>query len=138
MSPRKRSPRKRSPRKRSYLGRKMRRGPRGGWYIIKNKKKIYVPHSFLGEKKQIQHSRQGRSNVSKYKKEGVSKDKFCGPAGDAVSGSYPVNTKKRCSAALSYARFAPNPCGIARCVHEKCPPTVGKYSKLMKKCNVRD
>ncbi len=126
-------PRKRSsPRK--YQNRVIRTGDRGGKYILKNGKKIYVPHSFLGEKKQKQVSRRGRSNVSKYKKEGVPKNKFCGPAGGAVSGSYPVNTKKRCSAALSYARFAPDPCGIARCVRKKCPKTVGRSSRLMKKC----
>ena len=139
MSPRKTSRKRKSPRKsspRKYLGRKIRLGTRGGKFIIKNGKKIYVPHSVLGEKKQKQYSRRGRSNVSKYKKEGVRK--FCGPAGGAVKGSYPVNTKKRCSAALSYARFAPDPCGIARCVHRKCSPTVGRSSKLMKKCTLRD
>ena len=128
-------PRK-SPRK--YHGIYIRTGPREGKFIIDGGKKIYVPRAFLGEKKQIQHSRRGRSNVSKYKKERVPKNKFCGPAGGSVKGSYPVNTKKRCSAALSYARFSPNPCGIARCVHRKCPTTVGRSSKLMKKCVLRD
>jgi hypothetical protein len=49
---------------------------------------------------------------------------------------FPVNTKKRCSAALSYARYAPEPCDIARCVRRHCKkyPTVGMYSKLMQKC----
>jgi hypothetical protein len=49
---------------------------------------------------------------------------------------YPVNTKKKCSAALSYARYAPDPCKIARCVSRNCKkyPNVGKYSKLMKEC----
>lgn len=49
---------------------------------------------------------------------------------------FPVNTKKRCSAALSYARYAPEPCQIARCVQKHCKkyPTVGKYSKLIKDC----
>ena len=79
--------------------------------------------------------RGGRSNVSKYEKEGVPKNKFCGPAGGAVKGSYPVNTTRRCSAALSYARLAPNPCGIARCVRRKCPAAVGRSSKLMRTCN---
>ena len=52
---------------------------------------------------------------------------------------YPVNTKKRCSAALSYARYAPSPCRIARCVKKNCSskyPSVGKTSKLMKKCKI--
>lgn len=50
---------------------------------------------------------------------------------------YPVNTKKKCSAALSYARYAPEPCKIARCVEKNCKkkyPTVGSYSKLVKDC----
>jgi len=124
-------------RKDMYDGRKIRTGPNGGKYIIKNGKKRYVPHNFLGEKKQKQHSRDGISNVSKYKKEKVPKSKFCGPTGGAAKGSYPVNTKKRCSAALSYARFAPDPCGIARCVNKKCSKDVGRNSKLMQKCNIR-
>ena len=53
---------------------------------------------------------------------------------------YPVNTKKRCSSALSYARYAPSPCRIARCVKKNCSkkyPSVGKTSKLMTKCNIK-
>jgi hypothetical protein len=53
----------------------------------------------------------GGSNVGKYKK-----GPFCGPAGGAPKGSYPVNTLKRAKAALSYARHAPNPAGIRKCV----------------------
>lgn len=60
----------------------------------------------------------GSSNVGKYKK--VSKKEFCGPAGGAAEGTYPVNSKKRCSAALSYAHNAPNPKGIRECVKRKC------------------
>lgn len=60
----------------------------------------------------------GSSNVGKYKK--VSKGDFCGPSGGAAPGTYPVNTKKRCSSALSYARHAPNPAGIRACVKRKC------------------
>ena len=49
---------------------------------------------------------------------------------------YPVNTEKRCSAALSYARHAPDPCKIAECVKKNCRkyPNVGKSSKLLKSC----
>ena len=52
---------------------------------------------------------------------------------------FPVNTKKRCSAALSYARYAKSPCRIARCVNRHCKkyPTVGTHSKLMRRCRVR-
>ena len=53
----------------------------------------------------------GGSNVGKHKT-----GPFCGPAGGAPKGSYPVNTKKRAIAALSYARHAPNPAGIKDCV----------------------
>ena len=52
----------------------------------------------------------GGSNVGKYKK-----GPFCGPAGGAPKGSYPVNTCGRVAAAKSYARHAPNPAGIKRC-----------------------
>lgn len=61
----------------------------------------------------------GGSNVGKYKK--VKKGDFCGPAGDAPAGSYPVNSKKRARAALAYAHNAPNPSGIKKCVHSKFP-----------------
>tara|TARA_B100000886_G_C20409508_1_gene486368 strand:+ start:865 stop:1359 length:495 start_codon:yes stop_codon:yes gene_type:complete len=121
----------------TYQGKKIKIGPNGGKYIISNGKKRYVPHDYLGEKKQKHYSKDGKSNVSKYKKEKIPKDKFCGPSGGAAQGSYPVNTRKRCSAALSYARFAPNPCGIARCVNRKCPKDIGSSSALMKKCKVR-
>jgi hypothetical protein len=52
---------------------------------------------------------------------------------------FPVNTKKRCSAALSYARYAPEPCQIARCVQRHCKkyPTVGTHSKLIKDCDAK-
>ena len=111
-----------------YKNRKVRIGPKGGKYILVRGEKRYVP-------KKKHHSRDGRSNVGKYKN--VSRRKFCGPAGGAARGSYPVNTRKRCSAALSYARFAPKPCGIARCVQRKCPKDVGKSSKLMRRCTRR-
>ena len=70
--------------------------------------------------------RRGSSSVGSYKK--VSKGDFCGPSGGAAPGTYPVNTKKRCSAALSYARNAPNPAGIRACVKRKCkrPPSKKK------------
>ena len=49
---------------------------------------------------------------------------------------FPVNTKKKCSAALSYARYSPDPCKIARCVQRNCKkyPTVGSKSKLIEEC----
>lgn len=60
----------------------------------------------------------GGSNVGEYKK--VSKKSFCGPSGKAPEGSYPVNTAKRCRAALAYARNALDPEGIKKCVYRKC------------------
>lgn len=68
----------------------------------------------------------GSSNVGEYK--GVSKGSFCGAAGGSSKYSYPVNTKKRAHAALAYARNAPNPEGIKRCVKSKYP-SMGKSSK---------
>ena len=52
---------------------------------------------------------------------------------------FPVNTKKKCSAALSYARYAPDPCKIARCVQRNCKKysTVGSHSKLIEECKKR-
>ena len=68
----------------------------------------------------------GGSNVGEYK--GVKKKSFCGPSGGAPSGSFPVNSKKRARAALSYAHNAPKPAGIRACVKRKFP-SVGKNSK---------
>jgi len=59
----------------------------------------------------------GGSSVGKYK--GVKT--FCGPAGGAPKGSFPVNTRKRAVAALAYARNAPNPAGIKACVCRHYP-----------------
>lgn len=59
----------------------------------------------------------GCSNKGKYSD--VPPDMFCGPAGGACRGTYPVNTPQRARAALSYARHAPNPEGIRQCVYKK-------------------
>jgi hypothetical protein len=67
--------------------------------------------SILDATKKKPQDRPGGSNVGKYK--GVKK--FCGPAGGAPKGSYPVNSCGRVAAAKSYARHAPNPGGIKRC-----------------------
>lgn len=72
----------------------------------------------------------GSSNVGKYKN--VAKKDFCGPAGGAAPGSYPINTKKRARAALAYAHNAPNPAGIRKCVKKKYP-SIGKNTKKAKK-----
>ena len=59
----------------------------------------------------------GCSNMGKYPN--VAADDFCGPAGGSCPRTYPVNTRQRARAALSYARHAPNPSGIKRCVRNK-------------------
>ena len=63
----------------------------------------------------------GGSNAGKYP--GVKS--FAGPSGGAPEGSYPINTRKRAKAALSYARHAPNPSGIRKAVHRKYPSLGG-------------
>ncbi len=70
-----------------------------------------------GEEKKLE-KKPGGSNVGEYKK--VGKKDFCGPSGGSPKGSYPVNSKKRCKAALAYAHNAPNPSGIRSCVKRKC------------------
>ncbi len=57
----------------------------------------------------------GCSNQRKYINSGIPESQFCGPAGGACPYTYPVNTRKRARAALSYARHAPNPEGIKEC-----------------------
>lgn len=82
-------------------------------------KKVAVAKGVKEPKKKVAAARKkpGGSNVGEYAK--VSKKKFCGPAGNAPEGSYPVNTKKRAKAALAYAHNAPNPKGIKACVKRK-------------------
>lgn len=61
----------------------------------------------------VKKGRGGCSNKGKYKN--VSPDLFCGPEGGSCPGTYPVNTPRRARAALSYARYAPDPEGIKAC-----------------------
>ncbi len=69
----------------------------------------------------------GSSSVGKYKK--VEKKEFCGASGGSSKYSYPVNSKKRCRAALAYAHNAPNPSGIKACVKRKCKSLIKKFGK---------
>lgn len=71
----------------------------------------------------------GSSNAGKYK--GVKPSNFAGAAGGASKYSYPINTKKRARAALSYARNAPNPMGIKNKVYKKYP-SLNPKKKSMK------
>ncbi len=84
-----------------------------------NRIKISKGQTVARGKLQDIKSKPGGSNVGKYK--GISKSEFAGPAGGAPQGSYPINTKKRAKAALSYAHNAPNPSGIKRKVYAKYP-----------------
>ena len=115
---------------------RIRQGPRGGLYTLSNTgRKEYLSHKQLGLPKKKQVSRNGRSNVGRYR--GLPFHVFCGPAGGAAKGSFPVNSQRRCRAALSYARFAPRPCGISRCAMAKARQhgwKCGKSSSLVKKC----
>lgn len=77
------------------------------------------------EDKEGSQDKPGGSNAGKYKTKGP----FCGPAGGAPKGSYPVNTSKRAKAALSYAKHAPNPSGIRNCVCRHYPSLPSCKSK---------
>jgi hypothetical protein len=79
-------------------------GPRGGVFIMVNGTKKYL-----------------KSN------------QFCGPAGGAGSTKFPVNSEKRCRAALSYARYAPKPCGIVHCALNKAKKAGWKCGAATKK-----
>jgi hypothetical protein len=72
-------------------------------------------------KKNLTETREkaGGSNAGKYPGVKV----FCGPAGGAPKGTYPVNTLKRAKSAIKLAHNAPNPKGIINCVY-------GHYPKL--------
>ena len=61
----------------------------------------------------------GGSNVGEYRK--VKSSDFCGPAGGAPKGSFPVNTLARARSALKLAHNAPNPSGKRSCVLLKYP-----------------
>lgn len=61
----------------------------------------------------------GGSNYGKYKN--VKPSEFAGEKGGAPKYSYPINTKERARAALSYAHNAPNPEGIRKAVYRKYP-----------------
>ena len=77
----------------------------------------------------------GSSNAGKYP--GVTE--FCGPAGGAAKGTYPVNTKGRISAAKSYADNAPNPSGIIACADKAAKKEgMSRESSQLKKMPIED
>jgi hypothetical protein len=94
---------------------------------MKSKKVTVAKGIKIPKKKEVQIKKKaGSSNVGKYKD--VKSSEFAGAAGGSSKYSYPINTRKRAKAALSYARNAPNPSGIRKAVHRKYPD-LGKAKK---------
>ena len=87
----------------------------------------------LTEKVREAREKPGGSNVGDYPN--VKKSDFCGPAGGAPEGSYPVNTPKRAKSALKLAHNAPNPEGIRQCVLKKYPHLDKKADRYERKAN---
>ncbi len=69
----------------------------------------------------------GSSNAGKYPN--VPKDEFCGPAGGAAAGTYPVNTAERIASAKKLAEHAPNPDGIIACANKAGGEEKGHLSR---------
>lgn len=90
-------------------------------------KGIQVPKGKESELKK----KAGGSNVGKYKN--VDNSNFAGPSGGSPKGSFPINTKKRAKAALSYAHNAPNPSGIKKAVYKKYPALKKSHDKRVGK-----
>ena len=119
-------------------GKKIYTGPQGGKYTLtRSGKKDYIGRVARGLPKQRQVSRNGRSDARKWQLHLPKNTHYCGPAGGAARTSYPVNTEARCSAALSYARFAKRPCGIVKCALKQAKKkgwSCGKSSNSASTC----
>jgi hypothetical protein len=88
------------------------------------KEGYYLRGSTLIKRKKSTNSKsRGCSGMAKnkrlVKKGELKKSDFCGPEGDSCPYTFPVSTRAQARAALSYARHAPNPAGIRRCVIRK-------------------
>ena len=114
-------------------------GPMGPYFALGlgNYPRSMYERVYFGRKRRKSPSRKRKSPSRKRKspsrkRKSPSRIVYCLPK----EHKFPVNSKKRCSAALSYARYAPDPCKIAYCVKRNCKkyPNVGKTSKLMEKC----
>jgi hypothetical protein len=92
--------------------------------MAKSKVKIRKGLKVSPKKAAKMRKKPGGSNVGEYKN--LPASDFAGPAGGAPKGSYPINTKKRAKAALSYAHNAPNPAGIKKKVYSKYPSLKSK------------
>lgn len=87
--------------------------------MAKSKVKIREGLKVTPKKTAKMRKKPGGSNVGEYKN--LSQSQFAGPKGGAPKGTYPINTKERARAALSYAHNAPNPKGIKEAVYKKYP-----------------
>lgn len=90
-----------------------------------------------GESSLKLESRNYIRNKGKYKN--LNENVFCGPEGNAGQGTFPVNSQKRCRAALAYSKRAPNPNGIVRCAIRKAKQhhwNCGQNSKQVKKLRI--
>lgn len=70
-------------------------------------------------------------NPSKYQE--LPESVFCGREGGAGPRTFPINSPRRCSAALTYANRAPYPEGIRRCALRKAQEQgwpCGRFSKF--------
>ena len=90
-----------------------------------------------GESSLKLESKKYRKNEGKYKN--LPENVFCGPEGNAGPGTFPVNSQKRCRAALAYSKRAPNPNGIVRCAIRKAKQhhwNCGQNSSQVKKLRI--
>ncbi len=76
-----------------------------------------IKMSKLTKKQRKDQSKPGGSNAGEYPGVKV----FCGPAGGAPEGTYPVNSLKRAKSAIKLAHNAPKPKGIINCVYGHYP-----------------
>ena len=81
-----------------------------------------------------------RKTESRYR--GLKPSDYCGPAGGDQPKTYPVTNEEECRAALTYARYAPNPEGIRQCALAKakqhgwkCGETLNKKNKVNNNVN---
>ena len=78
-----------------------------------------IKNNIMAKKETLTEKREkpGSSNAGKY----PNVKSFCGPAGGAEEGTYPVNSLKRAKSAIKLAHNAPDPDGVKACVYSKFP-----------------